>query len=108
MALTRGSNQEGQMPQGMSDEQQRELQRGLILTQMRRYLRLFWIGATVLVMIVSLINGRDGIAMTLIGGSILGLAGYGITVWLFVYLLANFGIKIFLYLRSLFGGEARL
>ena len=96
------------MPQGMSDEQNRELQRGLILLQMRRYLRIFWIGATILMMISSLINGRDGIAMTLIGGSILGLVGYGLTVWVFVYLLANFAIKMFLYFKSLFGGEARL
>ena len=96
------------MPQGMSDEQQRELQRGLILLQMRRYLRFFWIGATALMMIASLINGRDGIAMTLIGGSILGLVGYGLTVLLFIHLLANFAIRIFLYLKSLFGGEARL
>ena len=108
MGLTKGNYPGGQIPQGFNDEQNREMQRGLILLQMRRYLRFFWIGATILMMISSLIGGRDSLAMTIIGGVFLGALGYGVTVWLFVYLLANWGIKIFLYLKSLFGGEARL
>lgn len=108
MGLTKGNYPGGQIPQGFNDEQNREMQRGLILLQMRRYLRFFWIGATILMMISSLIGGRDSLGMTIIGGAFLGALGYGVTVWLFVYLLANWAIKIFLYLKSLFGGEARL
>ena len=108
MGLTKGNYPGGQIPQGFNDEQNREMQRGLILLQMRRYLRFFWIGMTIIMMIQSLISGRDSLAMTVIGGVFLGALGYGVTVWLFVYLLANWGIKIFLYLKSLFGGEARL
>jgi hypothetical protein len=108
MGLTKGNYPGGQMPQGLTDEQNREMQRGLILLQMRRYLRFFWIGMTILTMVWSLIGGHDSLGMTIIGGIFLGALGYGVTVWLFVYVLANWAIKIFLYLKSLFGGEARL
>ena len=108
MGLTKGNYPGGQIPQGFDDEQNLEMQRGLILLQMRRYLRFFWIGATILMMISSLIGGRDSLAMTIGGSIFIGALCYGITVWLFVYLLANWGIKIFLYFKSLFGGEARL
>ena len=108
MALTKGNFPGGQVPPGATEEQSREIQRGLILIQMRRYLRFFWIGATIITMIKSLIGGHDSLSMTIIGGIFMGAISYGITVWLFVYVLANWVIKTFLYFKSLFGGEARL
>jgi hypothetical protein len=108
MALTKGNYQGGQIPQGLTDEQQREMQQGLILIKMRRYLRLFWIGMTIIALLWDLTMGRDTVMMAIISSVILGALSYAITVWLFVYVLAGWGIKIFLYLKSLFGGEARL
>jgi hypothetical protein len=108
MALTKGNYPGGQIPQGATDEQNREMQRGLILLQMRRYLRFFWIGATILMVLIDVVTGKSSIGTGLLYGVILGAISYGVTVWLFVYVLANWAIKMFLYFKSLFGGEARL
>lgn len=106
MALTRGNYPGQQIPPGFDDEQEREIQKELILLQMRRYLRFFWIGITIYNLIRCLLVGRGFWAILDVTFS--GVLGYGITVWLFVYVLANWVIKIYLYLKSLFGGEARL
>lgn len=108
MALTKGNYSGNNMPQGMTDEQNRELQRGLILLQMRRYLRFFWIGLAIIGIIQQFVMTDSSLVGSLLYGVIVCGIGYALTVGLFVYLLANFGIKIFLYLKSLFGGEARL
>ena len=95
------------MTQGMSDEQNREMQRGLIMIQMRRYLRFFWIGVTLLMAIPWILKG-GGLFDSIATAILWGVVGYGLTVIAFIHLLANFAIRIFLYLKSLFGGEARL
>lgn len=108
MALTKGNYTGGQMPQGLTDEQQREQTRAIIILQMRRCLRFFWIGLTILVIAYAAVMGKEGIVSSVIGGIVAGFIGYGLTVWFFIYLISSTAIKIFLYLNSLFRGNARL
>lgn len=111
MALQRGSQGEGnsneEMMQGMSDEQQREMKREIIVMQLRRYLRFFWIGVGLIIIIQSIFKGGgllDAFGLAILLGGI----GYGLTVLLFIHIMASYAIKIFLYFKSLFGGAARL
>ena len=106
MALTRGNYRE-EKP-GFSDEQNREIQRGTILLQIRRYLRITWIVIGVIGFLQEVLMRHGSMISSLIYSVVVSGICYAITVYLFVYILANWVIKIFLYLKSLFSGEARL
>lgn len=106
--LTKGNFQAPQeQMQGLSDEQQREQTRIMIILQMRRYLRFFCIGMFFITFLTQIFYGHDFVGSFLMSLIAWGVA-YAIFVYLFVYIAAHWTIKIFLYLKSLFGGAARL
>ncbi len=102
----------------MTDEQQREMKRGLILYEARRKLRFaaigFWLIMGTITFIHNGIFGNQSIGSAFVEGYL----GYGIIagilylaiVWIFLYILANKGIQAYLFLKDLFGGskETRL
>ena len=119
MGLQHGSNgATEQMQEAYTDEQQREMKRGLILYEARRKLRFialgFWLIMGTITFIHNGILGNQSIGSAFVEGYlgyaiIAGILYLAIT-WIFLYILANKGIQAYLYLKDLFGGskETRL
>jgi hypothetical protein len=105
--LTKGNYQVEQM-QGLTDEQYREQKKGIILLQMRRYLRFLCLAGFVVTFIILIADGQMGIVSAFFSSLLICALAYGLFVFFFIYIAANRAIKITLYLKSLFGGEARL
>ncbi len=113
-----GYSEPEQINEAYTDEQQREMKRGLILLEMRRKLRFaafgFWIIAGTLTFLHNWLFGTQTFGSALFEGyfgyGVIAIILYLVIVWVFVYALANRGIQAFLYLKDLFGGskETRL
>ena len=106
----------------MSAEQQREIKNGMILNRLRRYWRMFCIGACALSIvilviagIIDMITGKGDVSIATIAGycvlSIVGWAvNYVIILYIVLYIFAFRFLQVYFYLKDLFGGnkETRL
>lgn len=108
MGLSKGNLQANQMPQGMTDEQQREITKVNMLLQLRRYLRFLCLAGFAITFIILMLNGQAGLLGSFFMAAAISAIMYGFFVFFFIYIAANWAIKIVLYLNSLFRGDARL
>ena len=117
MALLKGSNLPPQAQEGISDnafegmsaEQKREIELGLKILKLRRWLRIICIVLFPINAIVLMTEG-EGFGMSILKSGAMSIFGYIICVYVYVYIIAGNGLKLYYYLRDLFGGskETRL
>lgn len=119
MSLQHGNNGVPEQVQEVyTDEQQREMKRGLILYEARRKLRFVAIGLWLVMGTFTFLHnwlfGTQSFTSALIEGyvgyALIAVILYLAITWIFLYILANKGIQVYLYLKDLFGGskETRL
>ncbi len=105
MALQHGNGTPMQQQQEMyTDEQKRDIERGMILLTIRRYLRFFVLICFVVALVINIIksfSNDDSILIVFIACAVGAVAWYGI-LWLLTMAAGGFCIKIYLYFRDLF------
>ncbi len=102
MALQHGAPQPQQQQEMYTDEQKRDIERGMILLTIRRYMRFLCLGIFVLDFLYNLItNSDEGIGVILAYAAFVAVFWYAV-LWVITMVGGNFCIKIYLYCRDLF------
>lgn len=102
-----------QMQEAYTDEQQREIKRGLILLEARRKWRLCCLALFGILSVITFLRDALFTHMSIgtafveafVGWGIGMLIIYGLVTFFFLYIFANWGLKIFLYFKDLKNSE---